>query len=74
MYKRQVLLLPWLAPLALLMLGGAAYCLASPGLSPVVFSVIGVLTPPSVALALWRHRAVEEQEREDSLPQSTTFD
>ncbi len=70
----SVLLLPWLAPLALLMLGGAAYCLASPGLSPVVFSVIGVLTPPSVALALWRHRAVEEQEREDSLPQSTTFD
>ncbi len=69
-----VLILPWLAPLVLLTAGGAAYCFASPSLSPVVFSLVGVLTPPCVALALWRHRMVEEQEREDALPQSTTFE
>lgn len=69
-----VLLLPWLAPIAVMMVGGAAYCFSTPSLSPVVFSLVGVLTPPCVALALWRHRTLEEQEREDALPQSTTFD
>jgi serine/threonine-protein kinase len=66
-----VLLLPWLAPLAAIMAGGAVYCLTEPSLSVVTFSVLGVLTPPGVALALWRHRVVEEQEREDAVPDST---
>lgn len=70
----SVAMLPWLAPLAVLMVAGAAYCLASPSLSPVVFSLAGVLTPPCVALALWRHRVVEEAEREEAMPESATLD
>lgn len=66
-----VLVLPWLGPLALGLLGGAVYCLAVPSASPVVFSLVGVFMPPSVAFALWRHRLDAEREREEAMPEST---
>jgi hypothetical protein len=69
-----VTLLPWLALVAVMMLAAAAYCLAEPSSSAIVFSLIGVITPPGVAFALWKQRVMEEQERADAIPESTTFD
>ncbi|MFO0567556.1 MAG: serine/threonine-protein kinase [Polyangiaceae bacterium] len=66
----SIFVLRWLFPLPILLVAAAAYCRANPSVSPIVFSLVAILAPPSIALALWRHNRDVEREREEALPES----
>jgi serine/threonine-protein kinase len=63
-------ILPWVALLVPLFLGGSVVCLAWPELSVFAFAAAVIVSPPLVAHALWRHHESEKRQRMDAIPDS----
>jgi len=69
-----VVMLPWLWPLSGMFFASALLCLDSPGWSPVVFSLTGVLMAPLIAIAIWKHRLEADRARAEAVPESTLLE
>jgi hypothetical protein len=63
-------LLRWIGLLVPMLLGAMGLCIAEPGHSPVIFSLVMLLAVPAIAFALWRHQREQEDDEPDAPPES----
>lgn len=63
-------LLRWIGLLVPMLLSAMGLCIAEPGHSPVIFSLVMLLAVPALAFALWRHQREQEDSDADSPPES----